>query len=236
MKICILHIGHTDPDSVSVHPPSPERFKSVLDPLIPGAVWTTVSAVTDPLPTNPEFDAFLITGGKYSVFDPLSWQDRLFKFIDKIMEDGIPLAGICYGHQAIARVLGGKVERSEKGYGVGLMPVSVVADMPWSSVTENPLMLHAMHQDQVSILPEGAELFMSSEFCPISGFSFNNKVLAIQHHPDFTPALNRDLIQKRRDKIGEQKAKAAIASLTGRDDTDKSVEFLVKFFNHAIDE
>ena len=229
MKICILHIGHTEPGQTSKHPASPERFKSALAPHLPDAVWTTISALNDALPDPSDFDAYLITGGKYSVFDSYPWQDRLLAFIGDVMERKIKLAGICYGHQAIGQVLGARVERSPKGYGVGLMPVTVVEDRPWCEARPEGYVLHAMHQDQLVSLPEGAGLFLSNAFCPISGFTVGEHVFAIQQHPDFTKALNRDLIVRRIDRIGEPTATSAIASFEGKDDTEHSVNWLAGF-------
>lgn len=233
MHICILQIGHSEPGAVTKHPPSPERFKAALSPHLPQATWTTISAVADTLPAAEDFDAYLITGGKYSVFDPYPWQDRLFDFLREVMAQDIPLAGICYGHQAIAHVLGAKVVRSEKGYGVGLMPVNVTDDRPWCAKQASPVMLHAMHQDQLTELPDTAELFLSSDFCPFSGYTIGQNVFAIQQHPDFTAALNQDLIERRMDRIGPDTVKNALASLSGRDDTDQSVAWLAGFFAHS---
>lgn len=234
MRICILHIGHFDPGSNSAHPPSPERFKVALKPHLPKTDWFVVSPVSDSLPDIGDFDAYLITGGKYSVFDSLVWQDRLFEFIRDLIAAKIPLIGICYGQQAIARALGAGVDRSPRGWGVGLMPVQVVRETEWCRVREIPYMLHAMHQDQVTELPDSATLFLSSDFCPISGFSINDRVLAIQQHPDFTPALSRDLIEKRRERIGENTAESAITSLSGTDETQSSVKWMAKFLTLAF--
>jgi hypothetical protein len=59
--------------------------------------------------------------------------------------------------------------------------------------------------------PRGTRL-LSSHFCDISGFYIDNRVLTIQQHPDFTPELCRDLIIRRKDKIGKQ-YKSALQSL-----------------------
>ena len=227
MKICILHIGHYNPDEKSEHPPSPERFKTALRPHLANAAWTVVSAVTGELPDPSSFDVYLITGGKYSVFERYDWQDRLFDFIRVLHERRILLVGICYGHQAIAHALGGKVSRSEKGWGIGLMPVNVVRGTRWA-VQSSGVMLHAMHQDQVTALPEGGVVFLASDFCPISGFTVGDHFLAIQQHPDFTPALNRDLIAKRKDRIG-RRAEMGLESLVGQDDTETSVGWIADF-------
>lgn len=231
MKICILHIGHTDPNEKPRHLPSPQRFENALAPHLPDAEWTVTSAVTGGLPDYDDFDGYLITGGKYSVFEDLAWQDRLFDFIRLLHREQKTLVGICYGHQAIAHALGGKVDRSSKGWGVGLMPVDVVRETSWAKPAE-ALMLHAMHQDQVTEAPAGADVFLASAFCPISGFTLGQHFLAIQQHPDFTPEINEDLIKKRIERIGSA-AEPALNSLTGPDDTQVSVEWMAHFLRLA---
>ncbi len=232
MKICILHIGHTEQGEKTKHLPSPQRFQNALSPLLPQAQWQVVSAVKDELPPPETFDAYLITGGKYSVFEQLDWQDRLFDFLRSAHEQRIAVIGICYGHQAVAHALGGKVERTtQKGWGVGIMPVNVVRATGWAEPAEG-VMLHAMHQDQVTELPASAEVFLSSDFCPLSGFTIGTHILCIQQHPDFTTELSADLINKRIQRIGEQ-VQPALDSLHGQDDSQLSVQWMADFLKSS---
>ena len=64
--------------------------------------------------------------------------------------------------------------------------------------------LLAMQQDQVTTMPTEATRFLDSHFCHNSGFYIADRVLAIQQHPEFTPELCKDLIVRRKKRIGEQ--------------------------------
>lgn len=234
MDICILHIGHRSAGDTPSIPPSPDRFQAAISPFLPEAKWHVTSAVNDPLPKAESFDGYLITGGKYSVFEQYDWQDRLLDFIRELDEKTIPLVGVCYGHQAIATALGGETERSNKGWGIGLMDIHVTERPDWLEAPEHGLRLHSMHQDQVSRMPPDAELFLASDFCPIGGFYKDKTYLAIQQHPDFTPQVNRHLIDKRRERIGAERADKALASLEERDDTAISAKWIADFFKDSL--
>ncbi len=202
MRICILTPG--DPIKKR-HKPSNERFIDLLKPQLPKTEWVTIHCLEDDLNLNiNEFDAYLITGGKYSVFEDLRWQNNLFDLIRKIYQNNIPVVGICYGHQALAHALGGQVERFDNGWGAGVTSVNITNQPDWLEPTAEKVYLLAMHQDQVTKMPTDATRFLGNHFCHISGFYIEDRVLAIQQHPEFTPELCRDLILKRKERIGER--------------------------------
>ena len=213
MHICILSISTSSDPVNKYHKPARERFIDLLVPLLPKSDWTTINCLENDLAFNiDKYDAYLITGGKYSVFENLGWQHKLFDLIRAIYNKNIPIIGICYGHQAIAHALGGRVERFKNGWGVGLTMVNVVDQTEWIRPVFKKIYLLTMHQDQVIIMPPRGIQFLSNHFCDISGFYIEDRVLAIQQHPDFTTELCRDLIIRRKEKIGKQ-YKSALQSL-----------------------
>ena len=86
-----------------------------------------------------------------------------------------------------------------------------------------------MRQDQVIQLPAQATQFMTSDDCEFSGYFVNDHVLGIQHHPDFTKELCRDLIIKRKTRIGV-KTKIALNSLSGNHDGQEVGQWIANFF------
>ena len=231
MHICILHIGFDNDSLNKRHKTSPERFINLLKPSLPEAKWTTIHCLEDNLPNDANgFDVYLITGGRYSVFEDLDWQQKLFDFIRQIYSNNVPLLGICYGHQAIAHALGGHVERFDNGWGAGVTSVNVINQPAWLQPMAEKIYLLAMHQDQVTTIPTEATRFLDSHFCHNSGFYIEDRVLAIQQHPEFTSELCRDLIVKRKERIGKQ-YKPALQSLDIQHQGEYVGQWIANFIN-----
>ena len=143
-------------------------------------------------------DGYLITGSRASVYDDDPWIARLIGFIGELHEARARTVGICFGHQLIARALGGAVGRAAAGWGVGVHAWTVVRRESWMRPALGEFRLLASHQDQVETLPSGARLLASSKFCPHAAFAVGDHMLALQGHPEFTKAYAEFLMRKRR--------------------------------------
>lgn len=214
-RVGLVKCGGVRPDLVADHGDYPELFARLFasEPLD----LVTYHADHGEVPTSPaDCDAWLISGSTASVYEPLDWIDRTRTFVATVVEAGTPLVGICFGHQLLAEALGGEVARSARGWGVGVHTYDVVAPLPrWPADVPPParLSLLASHQDQVIQLPPGTTLLATSDHCPVAAFSANDRTVAVQAHPEFTPRLTAALVEGRRSIIGEDRADDALDTI-----------------------
>ena len=121
----------------------------------------------------------VISGGPCSVYEPGSAD------IDpNILSGGIPVLGICYGHQLIAHHLGGAVQKGDRGeYGVARLEL-VTDDQLWRGVNRS-FQIWMSHRDSVVELPPGFAAIANTETCEIAGMSDSErKLYGIQFHPE----------------------------------------------------
>jgi GMP synthase (glutamine-hydrolysing) len=100
-----------------------------------------------------------------------------------IFELGVPVLGICYGHQLLAKHLGGAVEKGERGeYGTAQLEVTT-ADPLWNGVTRSRIWMS--HFDTVSKVPPGFEVIGASEVSGVAAMSDRaRRLFGIQFHPE----------------------------------------------------
>ena len=121
MKIGILKTDAVREEWVSEHGEYPDMFAALLGAADPALTFTTYDVRLGEYPAAIEDeDAYLITGSRHSVYDPLPWIAPLMDFVRELDQRRIKLVGICFGHQLIAEALGGSTRKAEQGWGVGL--------------------------------------------------------------------------------------------------------------------
>ena len=145
-----------------------------------------------------------------------------------------PLIGICFGHQMIAKALGGKTELARQGWGVGVQNYNKIVSKSWFNPVLNDFSIVASHQDQVSELPEGAELLAGSAFCPYASFCIDDHILTFQGHPEFTKSYSKALLILRRKILGEDVFKKGLKSLEEPIQSKIISSWMVNFFNNAV--
>lgn len=181
--------------------------------------YTVLDAEKETLPRElGDYDGFIITGSKMSVYDEVDWINSVKRFVVEANNHNKKLLGICFGHQLLASAFGGVVEKSPKGWGLGIATFEVYALKSWQKPAQNNISLLMSHQDQVIQLPDGAQCVAGNEFCPYACFQLGENILGIQGHPEFSPEYLQALINTRRNRIDEGVVKKAEYSLFSPND------------------
>ena len=187
MKIAILLTDIDVSDFANQFPDDAQKVVDLMHPLRPD--WTFHRfAVRDGEfpPKSAEFDGLVITGSPASVHDDRPWIAPLLALIRTAEARRQPMVGICFGHQAIALALGGKVARNPLGWGLGTVTTTFQTHKSWMQPSHRQIRFWRWHNEIVTHLPTGAEVLATDPLTDISAFCIGNHVLAIQHHPEIT--------------------------------------------------
>jgi len=175
-------------------------------------------------------DAYIISGSPRGAYDSDGWIAELSDFIRAAFQGGKKLVGICFGHQILAQALGGRVEKSKEGWGLGLKSFEIAAEKPWLTANSGQCSLYFVHQDQVIQLPPEAELLGGNEFCPNTLFVIGNQVLGIQGHPEFTPEIMAEILTALKPDIEPPVFEKAVQSVeNGAPDNQIVAQWIVNF-------
>jgi len=142
------------------------------------------------LPGGFDFDGFVVTGSRASVYWEEAWIEALLDWTRGAIEHGLPCLGVCFGHQVVAAALGGRVEGMGE-YEIGYREVRRVGDSRLLAGIDDAFTVFTSHQDAVTELPPGAEPIAENEYGN-HGFRVAEgdgpgpgAVFTVQFHPEY---------------------------------------------------
>jgi len=140
-------------------------------------------------------DGIILSGGPSSVYEENSpkLDQNLLKYI---INEKIPMLGICYGFHLIISQLGKKIApRENKEYGKTQLKINQY-NILFDNLEENQIVWMS-HGDQVVDLPEGFKSIAKTVNCPIAAYANEQKNLyGVQFHPEVTNTPNGMVILK----------------------------------------
>ncbi len=141
-------------------------------------VYADVQPSETPVDELSSRRGIIISGGPASVLEPGSPD------IDpRILFSGVPVLGICYGHQLLAKHLGGRVQKGAHGeYGIAQLTVTL-QDPLWYGVNGSQIWMS--HFDTVETVPSGFRVTASSGVSGVAAMSdMERRLFGIQFHPE----------------------------------------------------
>lgn len=162
----------------------------------------TVSAREAASASEMAADAIIYSGSPRDAWVDDDFTLKAMDMIRRIRERKIPFLGVCYGHQLLARALGGDVQLAPNGLEVGNSIVYLThqgQQSPLFAGYGRTLSVLQSHRDAVINLPRGAALLAANDHSPVQAFSFEDRMFGVQFHPETSPDVLQFIWQPRRE-------------------------------------
>jgi GMP synthase-like glutamine amidotransferase len=153
------------------------------------------------LPVFPErFDRLVLSGSKTSCLETFPWVEKLEEFTARWIDSGKPFLGVCYGHQILARALGGRDHvRRGKRPEFGWTRIEQVASSRLLEGLPKSFVSYSSHYEEVGTLPSGFRLLARSSDCAIQAAELVGRpVFGIQFHPERDLKAGDEALRRRK--------------------------------------
>jgi GMP synthase (glutamine-hydrolysing) len=146
------------------------------------------------------YDAVMMTGSPLSVTSPSDWMIRCADLLKKAGDRGLPVLGVCFGHQLLAFAYGSKVILHPLGREIGSIQVELTPegrDDPLFARLPPTFWIQTTHEDLVTPLPAGSRHLALNHHTPIQSFGIGRNVRAVQFHPEMEPEMMSAIVRGR---------------------------------------
>ena len=151
------------------------------------------------LPAPNGLAGVVVSGSHAMVSHCEAWSERLAQWMKACVEAGVPVLGICYGHQLLAHAFGGRVDDLPGGPEVGSKLIRLNRNAHKDPLMEGlPASFAAqlVHYQSVLELPQKAVLLASSDAEPHQAFRVGTCGWGVQFHPEFSQEAMRGYLDE----------------------------------------
>ena len=159
-----------------------------------GAEIDLVMPSREALPALDGYQGLVCLGGEMGALDDREhpWLADVRLLLSKAVATKTPTLAVCLGAQLLAVATGGRVRRGAKGPEVGVLLVAkrdtAARDPLFAELPLTPDVLQ-FHHDEISLLPPGAELLVSSPRYANQAFRVGSVAYGVQFHIETTPEM-----------------------------------------------
>lgn len=158
----------------------------------------------DALPEHQGWAGVYVTGSASMVTERLGWSEESAAWLMEAHRAGLPVFGICYGHQLLAQAFGGRVDFNPKGREMGTVKVDLLKtaqDDPLFRGFGAQILAQTTHLQSVLEPPAEALLLANSPHEACNAFRIGDATWGVQFHPEFSTTQMRSYIKARADLL-----------------------------------
>ncbi len=176
---------------------------------------------------DARFTHVILSGSPHSILEDPPFVPGVEATLRSAHDRGIPMLGICYGSQLLARALlgPGHVRRNAAGLEVGWLPVDVTSEHGgWFAGLPRPFHAWQYHYDEVCDLPDDFAVLASTRQCAVQAWaSERRKLLGMQFHPELDARDGNALFRLSRNALRREGVDADALIAETRDDASRVV-------------
>lgn len=202
-------------------------------------------AVEKPRHKLAGYDGMVITGSPRSLVDGEvePWMDDAAAFVRSADDAGVPVLGVCFGHQLVGYAYGGRVRTNPNGWEVGTVDVELTdegARDPLFDGLPRRIFVNQSHRDEVGTLGPGTRVLAAGAHTPHQAIAIGDHVRGVQFHPEMNAPVIQRIIAHRRliltdDATRRNRAGYSVDALISRaSDTPDAERVLRNFIDHFI--
>lgn len=186
------------------------------------------------LPLIENCKGVIITGSHSMVTEECLWSLEVETFIQNLAKEKIPLLGICYGHQLIAKSLGGEVIFNPKGMELGTVKISLNDDGKKDFLFKNlgkDFYAHVVHSQSVLKLPHNSKVLAFNDFEANHAFKIEPCIWGVQFHPEYDEQIIKAYIKEvlKTKKIEKEKILSQVKEAS---QSNKIIELFIEFIKN----
>jgi GMP synthase (glutamine-hydrolysing) len=237
-RILLYKTGETDPRIIGEIGDYERWFRRV----VVGATFEIHRAFEAPRHPVSGYDGLVITGSPRSLVEPEPWMDDAAATVRTAAAAGVPVLGVCFGHQLLGYAYGGRVRMNPKGWEVGTTEVELTDDGgrdPLFAGLPRRLRVNQSHRDEVWELGETTRRLASGAHTETQALAVGDNVRGVQFHPEIDGAVIKRLIAHRRtilteDAAQRRRAMCVDSLIAGSGDCPEAERVLHNFVDNFI--